>query len=399
MITQIYEKNILTTNVQLSPLEYNQDIDIILLEKLKEKVEGKCDNNGFIKKDSCKIINRGLGQIQQSQFNGSCVFTIKYSVDICTPVEGNIYKCLVKNKNKMGLFCELVGEDDSPLNIILAKQHHLEDEEFDKIPVNDIINVEIIGVKIEYRETYISCIGKLIGKETENIENSYFDKENQSMGDDIDEETFDEETFDEEEFNNDPSDEDQTEDNNLEEKQVNVGHMENKNIANLMDINIKEKDVNVENINMEEIEGVQNMESVMNLGGESELEELGDNFEGEVLDLNEISNKNLIPVYNEEEFEYYDKEVNKDVYNLVCKTSNQYKTFSKPRKTVKNYMNYFIYLQLNNLFLDFYDKNGIEVKKIMIGKNNKYKKEMKIFLEKMAKSLVVEEVDDITHVL
>ena len=49
-MSQIYETNISETNIQLSPLEYNQDIDLILLEKLKEKVEAKCDSNGYIKK-------------------------------------------------------------------------------------------------------------------------------------------------------------------------------------------------------------------------------------------------------------------------------------------------------------------------------------------------------------
>ena len=48
-----------------------------------------------------------------------------YSVDICTPVEGMIIQCVVKNINKMGIFCELAGYDPSPLNLILAKQHHL----------------------------------------------------------------------------------------------------------------------------------------------------------------------------------------------------------------------------------------------------------------------------------
>ena len=62
-------------------------------------------------------------------------------------------------------------------------------------------------------------------------------------------------------------------------------------------------------------------------------------------------------------------------------------------------MNYFIYLQLNNMMLEFYDKNGQEVKKIKIGKQNKYKNEMKSFLDKMGKSLEVEFVDEITHVL
>ena len=44
-----FKESILSTNIQLRPFEYNQSIDDILLEKLKKKVEGKCDKNGYIK--------------------------------------------------------------------------------------------------------------------------------------------------------------------------------------------------------------------------------------------------------------------------------------------------------------------------------------------------------------
>ena len=55
-----------------------------------------------------------MGELQQGQFNGACVFKVVYSVDICSPVEGMIIKCVVRNINKMGLFCELAGFDLSP---------------------------------------------------------------------------------------------------------------------------------------------------------------------------------------------------------------------------------------------------------------------------------------------
>lgn len=402
MYSKIYEKNILQTNIQLSPLEYNQDIDLIILEKLKEKMEGKCDNNGYIKKGSCKILMRGLGELQQSQFNGSCLFSVKYSVEICTPVEGSIYKCIVKNKNKMGLFCELVGEEDSPLNIILAKQHHLNDDVFDTKNINDIIDIEIIGVKIEYREVNICCIGHLLDKN-----NSIEEQENNDIDDLNNTEDLEdmEDLEDVEDIDNveDLEDMDNVEDVEDMEDMDNVEEKENKNISELMDIEIKDNEDSFdvgENVDLSKMEGVQNIEDIDDkTTGDSELEELGEDFTGEVLDLDDVISKDLVPVYNSEEMEYYDKPIDKEVYKLKCLTSNQYKTFAKPRKTVKNYMNYFIYIQLNNIMLEFYDKNGIEVKKIMLGKNNKYKNEIKIFLNKLGKSLKVEEVDGLTYVL
>ena len=56
MSNNIFTTNILNTVIQLLPGEFNNSIDDILLEKLKNKVEGKCDKNGYIKPDSVSII-------------------------------------------------------------------------------------------------------------------------------------------------------------------------------------------------------------------------------------------------------------------------------------------------------------------------------------------------------
>ena len=121
---KIFTNNILHTVIQLQPYEFNDSIDDTILEKLKIKVEGKCDRNGYIKPGSVQVIKRSLGQILQGNFNGACNFTISYKVDICNPVEGMVMKAVVRNINKMGLFCELPDIEPSPLSIILAKQHH-----------------------------------------------------------------------------------------------------------------------------------------------------------------------------------------------------------------------------------------------------------------------------------
>ena len=162
----IFNKNILSTKIQLTPEEYNESIDETILEKLRDKVEGKCDSVGYIKPDSVKVITRSMGEILQGQFNGSCVFYVKYSVDVCAPVEGMVVRCVVLNINKMGLLCELPDINPSPLNLILAKQHHMKNPKFEKVKVNDIIDVEIVGVRIEYNEDRILCIGVLHDSDT-----------------------------------------------------------------------------------------------------------------------------------------------------------------------------------------------------------------------------------------
>ena len=117
--------------------------------------------------------------------------------------------------------------------------------------------------------------------------------------------------------------------------EIPVQSMEDKNISELdqvTDNDISEEDLS-ENNNLEFAEGVQDLESVDLLAasdnsvedksqaqnmisenntltqGDSDLEDLGEEFSGEVLDLEEISSKKLIPVYNDESMEMNNEKV------------------------------------------------------------------------------------------
>ena len=367
----IFNKNILTTKIQLTPQEYNESIDETILEKLKDKVEGKCDSIGYIKPDSVKVVNRGMGEILQGQFNGSCVFYVKYSVDVCSPVEGDIVKCIVININKMGLLCELPDIKPSPLNLILAKQHHMKNPNFEKVKINDIIDVEIIGVRIEYNEDRILCIGVLHDK-NDSYGDSEIDEEIENSDNEVLEEEM--ELGDNDDNNDDYNDNDDNNDDNQSNsivdklsKDIPVQSQDDKNMNELDQVtdSVDQEDEIVKD-DLALAEGVQDLESVelisssdgsvedksqaqnMLTQGDSDLEDLGEEFMGEALDLEEISTKKLIPVYNDESLELNTEKLGKEVFDLDIKLSKNYKTFTKPRKNSTKYINYYIYVQLNN---------------------------------------------------
>ena len=72
IINNIFNENIDFSNVSLSILDIDKNIDKTLLEKLKYELEGKCNKNGLIKKDTIEIINYSPGNLQGSQCNISC---------------------------------------------------------------------------------------------------------------------------------------------------------------------------------------------------------------------------------------------------------------------------------------------------------------------------------------
>ena len=144
---------------ELTPneLNINNDTNTILLDKVKNNIGNKCSKEGYIKKDSIKIIERSLGRIISSHFNGDIVYNLKLEVDICNVVEGDIINCKVIGINKMGIMCE-----KNPLIIALSKIYHEDNlEKFENIQIGESIDVEVVCSRFEYNDNEINVIGKL----------------------------------------------------------------------------------------------------------------------------------------------------------------------------------------------------------------------------------------------
>ena len=398
-MSDIFTESILSTNIQLKPNEYNQSIDDIILEKIKSRVEGKCDKNGYIKENSVSIIKRSIGSILQAQFNGNCTFKIWYKVLCCNPTEGMIIKCSVLNRNKMGLFCELYDHKPSPLTIILAKQHHLRDNRYEEVKIGSCVDVEIVGIKFEYNDTQISCIGRL------------YDSKSKDINDNGEEEYYQEEDDVEEEMEHEIEIPDITEDKpkpkpkpkslidlmtssgTNEEEEVGSGKAET--MGSMID---EPMDENLE-LNMEAVD-------LNNSDSEEENvldDDLGLDFAGEKLDLNEEAEKNTESVHLTEEQENIEKLTNK-VYDLEIKKCDNEKCINlvKPptgRRLKKSYITYYNYSLLNNMFVEYFKKNNKNPIKILINSNYQYKDDMNKFIKGYLSHMSIEETEEITHVV
>lgn len=147
------------TQKSISPKEMNNNINENLRNKIKAEVEGKCIREGYVKPGSVEIVNKSMGTMMMNHFNGTILYNVTYKCEVCDPKEGMIIECKVFNINKMGIVA--YGANNA-LNILAAKQHHMEDENFSNIQENDIIHVKVIGVRKEYQDSQISIIGKLV---------------------------------------------------------------------------------------------------------------------------------------------------------------------------------------------------------------------------------------------
>ena len=59
----MYSVNILTDQISIKPSELDENIDNIILNKIKNNFGNKCIKLGYVDKESIKVINRSLGKL------------------------------------------------------------------------------------------------------------------------------------------------------------------------------------------------------------------------------------------------------------------------------------------------------------------------------------------------
>lgn len=155
--SKLFKLSSINTYVDILSSDILSGIDDIILKTIKEKYGDKCNTLGFIDKKSIKLIKRSIGTINSSFLNGSIRYNVIYSANICNPIDGTIINCKILNINKMGILAEA-----APLSIVLARQHHIGNKEFDNISIGENHLIKIIGKRFELYDDQITIIAELV---------------------------------------------------------------------------------------------------------------------------------------------------------------------------------------------------------------------------------------------
>ena len=153
---KLYMKMILSKKVKISYNLIGSNIESVLLNKLSDQLEGKCNNEGYIKPNSLSVITYSSGIINGKDI----IFDVSYECQVCRPVEGMKLSCIVRNVTKAGIRAE-INSKQSPLIIFIARDHH-QSKYFSTQKEGDVINVRIIGQRFVLNDIYISVIATLI---------------------------------------------------------------------------------------------------------------------------------------------------------------------------------------------------------------------------------------------
>jgi DNA-directed RNA polymerase subunit E'/Rpb7 len=160
----MYHTVFLDERVALTPNELNnvhsvEGISEMLLTKLKEKHEGKCNANGYVKPGSVTILGRSMGVAENGRFTGNILYDCKIKCDVLYPVGDAEFDAYVIKVNKMGAYAHY----DEAIRILLPRDLHIGNAEFDEISEGDVIRVSLVRSRFQANDPFIMAVGTHVG--------------------------------------------------------------------------------------------------------------------------------------------------------------------------------------------------------------------------------------------
>lgn len=145
--------------VALEPKDLNKaaesPLDTIILDKLRNKLEGRCSSSGWVIPGSLKMISRSMCQHMAGQFTGGMISWVQVEGKVIYPTDGIVVRGMITKKNKMGLFVDY----KNAIQIMVPRDLHLGDEGFDGLRIGDEVDVAIKKSKYQINDEYILSVG------------------------------------------------------------------------------------------------------------------------------------------------------------------------------------------------------------------------------------------------
>jgi ribA/ribD-fused uncharacterized protein len=136
-------------------------IDDVIEKKIKETYEGKCSRSGYVLPNSVKLLSRSVGMVEKGRFTGDILFYAEATCKVYQPPEGVILAGRVTHRNRMGIY---VDYNDHAIRIMVPRDLHIGNEEFDSIEVGDIVKVEIKKSRYQVNDVSILSVGVFKGR-------------------------------------------------------------------------------------------------------------------------------------------------------------------------------------------------------------------------------------------
>jgi hypothetical protein len=98
--------------------------------------------------------------VDSGRFSGDWAFLVKAKARVLHPPEGTVVEVEIIKTNKMGIYAVY----ENAIRLMVPRDLHLGDEEFDQLKVGDNIKVEIQKSRFQLRDPFIVSVGIYRGR-------------------------------------------------------------------------------------------------------------------------------------------------------------------------------------------------------------------------------------------
>jgi len=155
------------TRISIEPFHMNSDIENNMKNILKEKVEKKCNEYGYV--DTVyRIIKYSECVMPPENLNGCAISFVTYHCKLCIPIENTIIVGIIKVISQ-----ELIVATNGPLMIFIPKENidtniwdipdnYVNKKTKKRLLIDDYIKIQIMAKRINQNDIQIKIIGYLI---------------------------------------------------------------------------------------------------------------------------------------------------------------------------------------------------------------------------------------------
>lgn len=153
----------MTKKVHIFSKFLQSNMQASILAQLKMNHEGRCSNEGFIQSNSITVLDYSLGRT--NYVKGGVDYDVEFQADVCMPHPGQRFKAPVTLRSKVGIHAET-----PPIKILIPRDLHLGQKDFESIAVGDEIEFEVVGSQFKQKDSDIIVVGKLLTKVEDEVD-------------------------------------------------------------------------------------------------------------------------------------------------------------------------------------------------------------------------------------
>ena len=150
--------------IELAPKELREataDMDVFLLKKMQQRIEGKCSTHGYVKPGSLQILARSMGQAEHGHFTGVFMYHCKIRIDCFLPYTEQIVEGEILKINKLGGYALLVdnGKVLEAMRVLLPRDLHMGNAEFDGLQMGARVRIRLLRSRFQINDEFIQAVG------------------------------------------------------------------------------------------------------------------------------------------------------------------------------------------------------------------------------------------------